>query len=207
VLPDQLVDRTSGLRPSTFFGGGVVAHVGLADPFCADLSRSLFKAAERLEIGVYRGGTLTVIEGPGFSTRAESRLFRRWGASIIGMTACPEAKLAREAGMCYANLACVTDYDTWHAGYSDVNVSLVIENLAAMVDSAKAIILQLAQESIQSRACSSCTPQTGSLLTKPEAVPPARARDLSPILERYHRKDDEPIAQVLSATNAPVNDG
>jgi 5'-methylthioadenosine phosphorylase len=190
VLPDQLVDRTSGLRPSTFFGSGVVGHVDLADPFCAELSRYLSEAADRLKIAAHRGGTLVVIEGPAFSTRAESRLYRQWGASIVGMTASPEARLAREAGMCYANLACVTDYDTWHAGYSDVKVSLVIENLEATVESAKAVLLELAHDFPQPEACSSCAAQPEALLTRREGISDLRGRELAPILERYYRDDE-----------------
>jgi 5'-methylthioadenosine phosphorylase len=129
VVPDQLIDRTSGQRAATFFEGGIAGHISFDEPFCSDLSSQLAAATVSTGAVVHLGGDFLVIEGPAFSTRAESRLYRAWGASIIGMTALPEAKLAREAGICYASLACITDYDTWHPAHGTVSVELIIANL------------------------------------------------------------------------------
>lgn len=128
VVPDQIIDRTSK-RSHSFFEGGIVAHVGLADPFCATFAGALVERADRTGIAVAQGGAYVCVEGPQFSTRAESSLYRSWGASIIGMTAMPEARLAREAELCYAQLAMVTDYDVWHESEEPVTVATVIGNL------------------------------------------------------------------------------
>ncbi|SVD42304.1 uncharacterized protein METZ01_LOCUS395158, partial [marine metagenome] len=128
VVPDQLIDRTYG-RPSTFFENGVVAHVSFAEPFCPVMRSLLVDVLNTTAGGVHDGGTYVVIEGPSFSTIAESKLYRSWEASIIGMTALPEAKLAREAELCYATLACVTDYDVWHDTHGVVTVEMVLANL------------------------------------------------------------------------------
>ena len=129
VLPDQLYDRTKGIRRSTYFGGGLVAHIGFGDPFCKKLSGILAGSAEEADATVHRGGTLVCMEGPAFSTRAESNIYRRQGHAIIGMTALPEAKLAREAGICYSILGLVTDYDVWHESEEDVSVEAVMANI------------------------------------------------------------------------------
>ena len=141
VIPDQIIDRTRE-RPSTFFGDGLVAHVGFADPFCPALRQQAVKAAEG-ETDVHDGGTYVVMEGPQFSTRAESEMHRSWGASVIGMTALPEAKLAREAEMCYVTLAFVTDYDVWHEAEEDVSVELVVQNLMQNVRTAQTIVRRM----------------------------------------------------------------
>jgi 5'-methylthioadenosine phosphorylase len=201
VLPDQFIDRTSGQRASTFFGAGVVAHVSLADPFCSGLNRSLLEAAKRASVTVHQGGTMVVIEGPGFSTRAESLRYRAWGASVIGMTASPEAKLAREAGMCYANLACVTDYDTWHAEQSSVSVDMIMENLQATVEMAKIVVHYVAQDSIHWHQCSSCAAQPQAIVTKRDAISEDRMRELGPILERYYPRRERGGDAELRATN------
>ena len=130
-------------RPSSFFEDGIVAHVGMADPYCPDLTAKLADSAEGETPAVHRGGAMVVIEGPQFSTRAESELYRSWGASIIGMTALPEARLAREAEVCYATLALVTDYDCWHDTEEDVSVEVVVENLHRNVAAAKRIAAKL----------------------------------------------------------------
>jgi 5'-methylthioadenosine phosphorylase len=186
VLPDQLIDRTNGQRPSTFFGRGVVAHVSIADPFCDTLNERLLQATAAVTTKVHRGGTMVVIEGPAFSTRAESLRYRAWGASVIGMTASPEAKLAREAGICYANLTCVTDYDTWHTGEQSVGVDVVMRNLASAVTSARAVVACLLEsDSTAAPECESCAARSQSLVTDLGALPHDRRRELSPILERY----------------------
>lgn len=129
VIPDQIYDRTKGIRRSTYFGGGMVGHVGFGSPFCSDLSDILFRAAEDADATVHKGGTMVCMEGPAFSTRAESEVYRRQGHAVIGMTTIPEAKLAREAGICYATLCMITDYDVWHETEEDVSVEAVIANV------------------------------------------------------------------------------
>ncbi|HEV2067781.1 MAG TPA: S-methyl-5'-thioadenosine phosphorylase [Thermomicrobiales bacterium] len=148
VIPDQIIDRTTS-RPRTFFDDGIVAHVGMADPFCSTLSAAVQAHAGASSGGaVHAGGTYLCIEGPQFSTRAESYLFRSWGADIIGMTAMPEARLAREAGMCYAMLAMVTDYDVWHESEADVSVEAVQRVLRDNIDVGRAVIQRLADAGI-----------------------------------------------------------
>jgi 5'-methylthioadenosine phosphorylase len=180
VVPDQLIDRTSGLRPSTFFGGGLVAHIAFDAPFCASLSASLTGAAP----DAHRGGTLVVIEGPSFSTRAESELYRQWGADIIGMTALPEAKLAREAGICYAVLACVTDYDTWHPTHGNVTAGMIITNLRRNVTAAQRIVADTISALPDARDCACADALATALITPMQLVPEQVKRDLAPILER-----------------------
>ncbi len=141
VVPDQFVDRTRG-RTATFFDDGLVAHVGLADPVCARLSDLLATAAETLGVDVHRGGTYVCIEGPQFSTRAESHLYRSWGMDVIGMTNLTEAKLAREAGLGYATLAMVCDYDCWHQAHADVTAEMAIANLKKSVEDAQRVLRQ-----------------------------------------------------------------
>ena len=152
VLPDQIIDRTV-LRARTFFEGGVVAHVGLADPYCSLLQSSLSSAATTTANPLTVGGTYLCIEGPQFSTRAESELYRTWGASVIGMTAMPEARLAREAELCYAAVAMVTDFDVWHQGAADVTVEEVVGNMRANGIAASAILQQLCRDGLPERTC------------------------------------------------------
>jgi 5'-methylthioadenosine phosphorylase len=152
VVPDQLLDRTVGRR-RTFFDDGIVAHVGMAEPFCRELSAAVAEAAADGDLPVRTGGAYVCIEGPQFSTRFESELFRSWGCSVIGMTALPEARLAREAQLCYACLAMVTDYDVWHHSGESVNVELVIGNLMAMTSAVQRIVTLLAAR--ESFACTS----------------------------------------------------
>jgi len=130
VIPDQIFDRTKA-RPSTFFGNGLVVHVSFDEPFCLDFSELVYQAAKKTGTTVHKGGTFIVVEGPQFSTKAESRIYRQWGVDIIGMTALPEAKLAREAEICYATMAHVTDYDVWHETEEPVAVAMLLENLIA----------------------------------------------------------------------------
>ena len=146
VVPDQIIDRTRAGRPTTFFGDGIVVHVGFADPFCADLSGRLVAAAKAIGQPVHAGGAYIAMEGPLFSTRAESKLYRSWDASIIGMTAVPEAKLAREAELAYAMLATATDYDVWHESEADVTAAAVAEIVAQNVASAQRIVAAVARD-------------------------------------------------------------
>jgi 5'-methylthioadenosine phosphorylase len=185
VIPDQLIDRTSGLRPPSFFGDGVVAHASMDEPFCSRLSAALIEATNDSGARVHRGGTFVVIEGPAFSTRAESLVYQSWGASIIGMTALPEAKLAREAGMCYATIACVTDYDTWHPEHSKVTVELVLRNLKMNAATAIEAVRLLAGQRQQAAGCICCGSLQTALVTPPDQIPDERRRELAPILSRY----------------------
>ena len=139
VIPDQLYDHTKN-RTSTFFGDGIVAHVGFADPFCPILGQCIYQSAKRVGATIHSGGTYICMEGPAFSTLAESNLYRKFGFDVIGMTAAPEAKLAREAEMSYAVLACSTDYDCWHEDHETVTTEMIIENLLANVETAKQIV-------------------------------------------------------------------
>ncbi len=185
VVPDQVIDRTSG-RPSTFFGGGAVAHVGFADPFCPSVAGALAAAAERAGVTVHRGGTLVVINGPAFSSRAESHLYRSWDASIVGMTALPEAKLAREAECCYASLCFVTDYDVWREGEEDVSADLVVRNLNANVARAReAVASAIAVLGAQPRSCGCGDALASALITARERVPSETRSRLGVTVRRY----------------------
>jgi 5'-methylthioadenosine phosphorylase len=183
VVPNQVVDRTVA-RPRTFFGEGAVAHVGLGDPYCPEFRDALAVAASigRTIIGT---GTYVCIEGPQFSTRAESELYRSWGASVIGMTAMPEARLAREAELCYACLALVTDYDVWHVSEADVSVALVLANLKAGVLAAQEVIRHLASADLPARACGCADALAGAIATDPAAIPAATRQRLGILVDRY----------------------
>lgn len=184
VVPDQTIDRTVG-RQRSFFGEGVVAHVSMADPFCPDLSKWLADCATVGDLPVSAGGTYLCIEGPQFSTRAESELFRSWGASVIGMTALPEARLAREAELCYACLAMVTDYDVWHEVEGAVNVQGVIENLLAMTDAVQRIVSALAHN--PRHDCNSGCPNAlqSAIVTRPDVIRESTRERLAKIATRY----------------------
>ena len=183
VIPDQLVDRTR-LRQNTFFGDGVVAHISFADPFCPALSARLAAAAEP-DSTTHRGGAMIVMEGPAFSTRAESEIYRSWGASIIGMTALPEAKLAREAEMCYATLACVTDYDVWHDVYGTVTVETVIANLGRNAAASQSILRRLIPSIGAERPCGCGDALRNAIVTSKENAPRETLERLGPIVSRY----------------------
>jgi 5'-methylthioadenosine phosphorylase len=169
ALPNQIIDRTVG-RERTFFDRGVVAHVGIADPFCAGFQDAVASAAGAAGRTVQRGGTYVCIEGPQFSTRAESHLYRQWGATIIGMTAMPEARLAREAGLCYATLALVTDFDVWHESEGDVSVEVVLSNLDANSRAAADILQSLAKRGLPRRECACADALDGAVVTAPERI-------------------------------------
>ncbi len=184
VIPDQLIDRTKS-RVNTFFDRGLVAHVAFADPFCPILSEILYQAAQDQGAKVHKGGTYVVIEGPFFSTRAESHLYRSWGASIIGMTALPEAKLAREAEICYATVACVTDYDCWHETEESVTVEMIVANLWRNITTAKNIIRTAAGRIPQQRQCICAQALKDALITAPKKIPAQRKRDLGLLIGKY----------------------
>ncbi len=185
VLPDQLIDRTSGKREPTFYGNGIVGHIPFDEPFCPTLSEAMQRAARNAGGHVHRGGTLITIEGPAFSTRAESFLYQSWNASIIGMTALPEAKLAREAGICYACLACVTDYDTWHPEHASVSVELVVRNLIRNVETARNAVRNLLDGLPDWRSCTCCATAAQAVITDLDKAPDETKRMLSPILQRF----------------------
>jgi 5'-methylthioadenosine phosphorylase len=178
LIPDQIIDRTRR-RDSTFFEGGIVAHVGFADPYCPVLVDVLARAADARPGETHLGGTYVVIEGPQFSTRAESELYRSWGASVIGMTALPEAKLAREAQICYATLALVTDYDCWHEMAEEVSVELVVANMAKNVVESKAILRGAVQMMPSGRDCKCSTALKDAVITDPSRIPEETKERLS----------------------------
>jgi 5'-methylthioadenosine phosphorylase len=184
VLPDQIIDRTVS-RPRSFFGEGVVAHVGVADPFCPQLSNQILDASLRVERPVVRGGTYICIEGPQFSTKAESQLYRSWGCAVIGMTAMPEARLAREAELCYATIAMVTDFDVWHDSAGEVTVDMVQANHGANLETARAILHSLARIDLGQRTCSCGNALQGAIVTDPAVIPPPTRQQLGLIADRY----------------------
>jgi 5'-methylthioadenosine phosphorylase len=187
VVPNQFVDRTYG-RASTFFGRGLVAHIAFAHPVCATLSALLADSAEAAGATVHRGGAYVTIEGPQFSTFAESTLYRSWGMDVIGMTNLQEAKLAREAEICYATLALVTDYDCWHPDHDSVTADLIIANLlqnAAMAQRAIADAVGRIGALQSSRTCECATALANALITRPELVPESTKRELAPIIGKY----------------------
>ena len=185
VIPDQFVDRTFA-RPSTFFGRGLVAHVAFAHPFCADLGRVLGTAARAAGATVHEGGTYICIEGPQFSTRAESALYRSWGMDIIGMTNLQEARLAREAEICYSTLAMVTDYDCWHPDHDAVTVDQIIQNLVTNAAAARNVLRETVKNVPSGpRRCECASALSHALITAPETVPPQVKLDLAPIIGKY----------------------
>lgn len=188
VVPDQFVDATRR-RASSFFGEGIVAHVGMADPVCPDLATALEKAARQAGATVHRGGTYLCIEGPQFSTRAESRIYRSWGVDVIGMTNMPEAKLAREAELCYATLALVTDYDVWHEAHAAVSVEAVVANLRRNVELARTILRRVVPLVALPRTCPCPSLLRHAVITAPRAFPPATRRKLELLIGRYFPKD------------------
>src|SRR5215212_7430207 len=170
VIPDQIIDRTV-CRERSFFGSGIVAHVGIADPFCSRLRSAVAEAADLARQPAHREGTYICIEGPQFSTRAESNLYRSWGALVVGMTAMPEARLAREAGLCYAMLAMVTDYDVWHDAEEDVSVEVVNSHLRANSESAHAILTHLVAGGLPERVCGCESALEQAIMTAPGQIP------------------------------------
>jgi 5'-methylthioadenosine phosphorylase len=184
VIPDQFIDRTRG-RISTFFGRGLVAHVGFAHPFCKILSYVAYESGRRTGATMHKGGTYVCMEGPQFSTLAESHLYRSWGADIIGMTNLQEAKLAREAEICYTTIALVTDYDCWHPEHDAVTVEMVIANLMENARTAQQIIADAVDHLPFSRTCECASALKFALITRPEAIPAETARDLAPLVGKY----------------------
>jgi 5'-methylthioadenosine phosphorylase len=184
VIPAQFFDATRR-RVSSFFGDGVVAHVGMADPVCPTLAGALEKSARAAGASVHRGGTYICIEGPQFSTRAESSIYRGWGVDVIGMTNMPEAKLAREAELCYATLALVTDYDVWHETHDAVSVEVVVQNLLRNVATAKDVLRRVIPAVSASRTCPCPDLLRDAVITQPSAFPIATRRRLELLVGKY----------------------
>jgi len=184
VIPDQFYDCTKK-RVSTFFGNGLVAHIAFADPVCPDLAKLIFKGGTQVGASIHRGGTLLCIEGPAFSTRAESNVYRQWGMDIIGMTSLQEAKLAREAEICYAAMAMVTDFDCWHAEESEVNVETVVQNLKKNISFAKKIIQVVVPEISAERECICAEALKNAIMTEAGAIPPETRKKLELLVGKY----------------------
>jgi len=184
VIPDQIIDRTKN-RTSSFFDGGIVAHVIFADPFCSELSRLLYQTAAKVDPDTTMGGTYIAMEGPAFSTRAESHLYRSWGASIIGMTAVPEAKLAREAEICYATIAGVTDYDCWQEDDDPIPIDVIIETLSRNTDKIRKIIKLAVSRIPAERRCDCASALKKAIVTDPEMIPAQKKADLNLLIGKY----------------------
>jgi len=186
VVPDQFFDRTKG-RISTFFGNGIVAHVAFAHPLCPDLSKIAAGSAAKVGATVHRGGTYVNMEGPQFSTLAESKLYRSWGMDVIGMTNLQEAKLAREAEICYATLALVTDYDCWHPDHDSVTVDLIIANLMHNAATAQKTIADAVETISAARTCACQDALATAIITQQPLWPEQTKKDLAPIIGKYAR--------------------
>ena len=184
VVPDQIIDRTRG-RPATFFGEGLVAHIGFADPFCPEMRPALVAAGREAGATAHNGGTYVAIEGPAFSTRAESNLYRTWSADVIGMTALPEANLAREAEICYAVLACATDYDCWHEDEDDVSAEMIVANLRENVAVSQETLRLFLRRLPADRRCDCRNALAGALVTPFDQVPAETLARLEPLIGRY----------------------
>jgi 5'-methylthioadenosine phosphorylase len=185
VLPDQFVDRTNSGRLMTFFKGGIVAHVSFADPVCRDLAGVVYREAKKLDLNAHLGGVYLNMEGPAFSTKAESRLYRSWGMDIIGMTNMAEARLAREAEMCFVTLAAVTDYDCWHESKGSVTVEMIIGNLMKNANNAKKIIRGSVARLAKNRDCACKDALKYAIVTHRDDVSPALKKKLAPIIGKY----------------------
>jgi len=184
VIPNQIIDRTKS-RPSTFFENGIVAHVSFADPFCKRLNKFLIKTGESLNIDLHQNKTYLAMEGPQFSTKAESNLYRSWRADIIGMTAIPEAKLAREAEICYSIIATVTDYDCWHETEEDVSVELVVQNLIKNLDTSKKMIYEITSSLNIDNDCECSNALKNAIITNKDSIPNNINEKLSLFTKKY----------------------
>jgi len=184
VIPDQLIDRTRG-RVDTFFRESLAIHIPFAEPFCPVLSQVVYQSAQAAGATVHRGGTFVVMEGPAFSTKAESHLYRSWGADIIGMTALPEAKLAREAEICYAIIACVTDYDCWHERHESVTVEIILNVQRQNIDTAKKIIKLALGKIPEKRDCECASALKTAIVTAPEMISDEQKKKLNLLIGKY----------------------
>jgi len=188
LVPDQIIDRTNK-RINTFFGEGIVAHIQFADPFCPVLSNIIYECALEAGATVHRGGTFIAMEGPAFSTRAESRLYKSWGADVIGMTVLPEARLAREAEICYASIACITDFDSWHETNETVSVEVILTTMSNNIDFAKKTVRLAAARLPSKRECDCASALGNALVTDMSAVPAAQKKKLDLLIGKYVKKD------------------
>ena len=184
VVPDQLIDRTRQ-RESTFFDEDLVVHIALAEPYCSDTSQVVQHSAQGLGVTVHPGGTMVVIEGPAFSTRAESLMYQSWGADIIGMTALPEAKLAREAEICYATMAWVTDYDCWREGAETVTTEMVVGNLKKNVATSKELLRKVIPHLDRERDCACASALKDAIIAPPSGVSDEFKRKMAPVVGNY----------------------
>ena len=189
VIPDQLIDRTRS-RVNSFFGEGIVVHIPFAEPFCPVLSQILYQAAQEVGASARPRGTYVAMEGPAFSTRAESRLYRLWGADIIGMTALPEAKLAREAEICYAIIGCVTDYDSWQEGSQPITIDVVLGIQRRTVTTAKKVIKLAVSRIPERRDCDCATALKTAIATDPKLIPAEQKEKLNLLIAKYLIKGD-----------------
>lgn len=185
VIPDQFIDRTNRNRQATFFTGGIVAHVAFADPVSPEVADILYASAKEAKANVHKGGTYINMEGPQFSTKAESHLYRSWGVDIVGMTNMAEAKLAREAEISYATLAAVTDYDCWHESHESVTVEMIIANLNKNIENAKKIIKLAVPKLGSLKEFSAQNALQYAIITSPECIPEQIRRDLGVIVGKY----------------------
>jgi 5'-methylthioadenosine phosphorylase len=188
LIPDQLIDRTRS-RVNTFFTDGIVAHISFAEPFCSVLSQILYEAAKEAGASVHPKGISVVMEGPAFSTRAESRLYRSWGVDVIGMTALPEAKLAREAEICYASIGCVTDYDSWWEPGEPVSVDIILKTQRQSIATAKKIIKLAVSQIPDKRHCSCATALKMAIVTAPQSIPAEQKKKLDLLIGKYLKGD------------------
>jgi 5'-methylthioadenosine phosphorylase len=187
LLVDQFIDRTNQGRSTTFFGDGIVAHVAFAEPVCGELKDIIYKSNRALEAKIHDGGTYINMEGPAFSTKAESYLYKSWGADVIGMTNIQEARLAREAGICYSTIAMITDYDCWYLSseVETVSVEMIMENLARNAENAKKILLNAIKNMPEKRSCKCAESLRNAIITGKEAVPKETLEKLKPILDGF----------------------
>jgi len=184
VIPDQIIDRTKE-RANSFFGNGIVGHVSFAEPFCIELSNILYNTAKKLGFRVHKDQTYVCMEGPLFSTKAESNMYRAWGGGIIGMTAIPEAKLAREAEICYATIAIPTDYDCWKVSEESVTIEMVVENLNANTDTAKSIIKSVIERIPEKRNCGCKDAASHAIITDKDSIPESAKKSLDIFYGKY----------------------
>jgi len=187
LIPDQIIDRTRQ-RVSSFFGEGIVTHIPFAEPFCPVLSQLVYQATKEVGARVHPKGTYVAMEGPAFSTRAESQLYRSWGADIIGMTVLPEAKLAREAEICYSVIGCATDYDSWHENTEPVTVDVILDILHKNADTAKKIIKLAASRIPERRNCDCATALATAIVTPAELIPTEQKKKLNLLIGKYLTK-------------------
>jgi 5'-methylthioadenosine phosphorylase len=185
VVVDQFVDRTNHAREMTFFKQGIVAHIVFAHPICKELSESVYRSGSTLGLNMHKGGTYINMEGPAFSTLAESQLYRSWNMDVIGMTNMPEAKLAREAEICYSTLAAVTDYDCWYPGHESVTIEIVIQNLLKNIENAKKIISRVIKDLPAERNCSCKDALKYAIITDKKLIPAKIKKDLGIIIGKY----------------------